>query len=146
VENTQKKQKPAVEGFFTMPPEEPHLIGSKCNSCGDYFFPRVESCRNPYCSKTKPVEDVLLSRRGKLHSFAVNHYKPPIFHSPDPFVPYANGQVELPEGIRVSTLIGTGYDQNNLKIGMEMEMVVDKLYEDEDGTEVVSWRFLPVAN
>jgi uncharacterized OB-fold protein len=145
-EPKQKKRIPAVEGFFTMPPEEPHLIGSKCNSCGDYFFPRVESCRNPHCSKTKPVEDVLLSRRGKLHSFTVNHYPPPIFHLPDPFVPYANGSVELPEGIRVTTLIGTEYNEKNLKVGMEMEMIIDKLDEDKDGNEVVSWRFLPVKS
>ena len=145
MEDSTKKRIPAVEGFFTMPPEEPHLIGSKCNSCGDYFFPRVDVCRNPHCSKTEPVEDVLLSNKGKLYSFTVNHYTPPIFHVPDPFVPYANGSVELPEKIRVTTLIGPGYDQNNLKVGMEMEMIIDKLYEDEDGVEVVSWRFLPVS-
>ena len=141
-----KKQIPAVPGFFTMPPEEPHLIGSKCNSCGDYFFPRVDACRNPYCSKTKPVEDVLLSRRGKLHSFTINHYPPPIFHLPDPFVPYANGSIELPEGIRITTMIGTGFDQDSLKIGMEMEMIVDTLYVDKDGNDVISWRFIPVSN
>jgi uncharacterized OB-fold protein len=146
VEDTKKKQIPAVPGFFTMPPEEPHLIGSKCPSCGNYFFPAVESCRNPRCSKTEPVEKVLLSRRGKLYSFTINHYVPPIMHVPDPFVPYANGLIELPEGIRVTTLIGTGYDQNNLKVGMEMEMIIDTLYEDKDGNEVVSWRFLPVSS
>ena len=140
-----KKQIPAVEGFFTMPPEEPHLIGTKCNSCGDYFFPRVESCRNPYCSKTEPLEDVLLSNKGKLHSFTINHYPPPIFHLPDPFVPYANGIIELPEGIRVTSMIGTGYDQNSLKVGMEMEMIVDTLYKDKEGNDVVSWRFVPVS-
>ena len=146
MEDAPKKQIPAVEGFFTMPPEEPHLIGTKCNSCGDYFFPRVESCRNPYCSKTEPVEDVLLSRKGKLYSFTVNFYPPPIFHLPDPFVPYANGLIELPEGIRVTTMIGPGYNQGNLKVGMEMEMTIDKLYEDKEGNEVVSWRFLPVSS
>lgn len=141
-----KKQIPAVPGFFTMPPEEPHLIGTICHTCGDYFFPRVDVCRNPYCSKTKPVEDVLLSRRGKLHSFTINHYPPPIFHLPDPFVPYANGTIELPEGIRVTSMIGTGFDQDSLKIGMEMEMIVDTLYVDNEGNDVVSWRFLPVSD
>jgi len=141
-----KKQIPCLEGWFTMPPEEPQLIGTKCNSCGDYFFPRVDSCRNPHCSKIKPVEDVLLSRKGKLHSFTVNHYPPPIFHKPDPFVPYSLGLIELPEGIRVTSIIGEEYDQDNLKVGMDMEMTIDKLYEDKDGNEVVSWRFLPVSS
>ena len=128
-----------------MPPEEPHLIGSKCNTCGDYFFPKVETCRNPHCSQTEPVEDVLLSNKGKLYNFTVNHYVPPIMHVPDPFVPYANGSVELPEGIRVTTLIGEGYDQNNLKVGMDMEMKIDTLYVDKDGNDVVSWKFLPAS-
>ena len=141
-----KKQIPCVEGWFTMPPEEPHLIGTKCNSCGDYFFPRVDSCRNPHCSKDKSVEDVLLSRKGKLHSFTVNHYPPPIFHKPDPFVPYSLGAIELPEGIRVTSIIGEEYNQDNLQVGMDMEMTIDKLYEDKDGNEVVSWRFLPVSS
>jgi uncharacterized OB-fold protein len=145
MEKTSKQQIPAVKGFFTMPPEEPHLLGTKCNACGDYFFPRVDVCRNPHCSKDKPVEQILLSRKGKLYSFTVNHYPPPIFHKPDPFVPYALGLIELPEGIRVTSVIGQEYDQNNLKVGMDMEMVVDKLYEDKDGNEVLSWRFLPVS-
>ena len=89
---------------------------------------------------------MLLSRRGKLHSFTINHYPPPIFHSPDPFVPYTNGSIELPEGIRVSSMIGTGFDQDSLKVGMEMEMIIDTLYIDKEGNEVVSWRFVPVTN
>jgi len=141
-----KNQIPCLEGWFTMPPEEPQLIGTKCNSCGDYFFPRVDSCRNPHCSKDKSVEDVLLSRKGKLYSFTVNHYPPPIYHKPDPFVPYALGAIELPEGIRVTSIIGEEYNQDNLQVGMEMEMIIDKLYEDKDGNEVVSWRFLPVSS
>ena len=145
MEKTAKKQIPAVKGLFTMPPEEPHLLGTKCHSCGDYFFPRVDTCRNPHCSKAKPVEQVQLSKKGKLYSFTVNHYPPPIFHKPDPFVPYALGIIELPEGIRVTSVIGTEYNENNLTVGMNMEMKVDKLYEDKDGNEVVSWRFLPVS-
>jgi len=40
----------------------------------------------------------------------------------------------------------TGYDENNLKIGMEMELILDKLYEDEEGNEVMSWKFKPVSS
>ena len=45
----------------------------------------------------------------------------------------------------MTSVIGQDYDQNNLKVGMDMEMIVDKLYQDKDGNEVVSWRFLPVS-
>ena len=141
-----KKQIPCLEGLFTMPPEEPSLIGSKCNSCGSLFFPKVQSCRNPYCKKTEPLQEVLFGRRGKLYTFTVNYYQPPPpYHAPDPFVPYTSGIVELPEGLKVQTMMAPGYDEKNLKIGMDMELIIDKLYEDEQGNEVVSWKFKPVS-
>ena len=50
----------AAVGWFTMPPTEPHLIGSRCESCGDYFFPKIRACGNPRCMSAD-VGDVLLS-------------------------------------------------------------------------------------
>jgi len=88
----------------------------------------------------------LLSRRGKLFTFTVNHYQPPPpYHPPDPFVPYATGVVELPEGLMIQGMIAPGYDEKSLKVGMEMELIIDKLYEDEEGSEVLSWKFKPVS-
>jgi uncharacterized OB-fold protein len=146
MENTANKQIPCVEGWFTMNSEDPRLIGGRCKSCGDHFFPKVSICRNPYCKKTEPVEEVLLSRRGTLYTFTVNHYKPPVpYHSPDPFVPYANGIVEFPEGLMVQGQIASGYDEKNLKVGSEMELILDKLYDDEKGNEVITWKFKPVS-
>ena len=58
-ESTISKQLPAMEGWFTWPPnKEPHLIGSKCESCGDYFFPKVKVCANPECMSSD-IEEVL---------------------------------------------------------------------------------------
>ena len=96
-----KKQVPCLEGWLTMPPEEPRIIGSKCMSCGHYFFPKAQFCRNPDCKKTEAIEDVRLSRRGKLFSYTVNHYPPPPpYHAPDPFTPFGVACVEMPEGIK----------------------------------------------
>ena len=147
VKSGPKQQIPAVEGFFTMPPEEPHLIGTKCNSCGSVFFPRVKSCRAPFCEQAKPAEDVLLSRRGKLFTFTVNYYQPPPpYHPPTPFAPFAVAVVELPEGITVQGMVVPGHDEKTLRIGMEMELVVDKLYEDEQGNDIMAWKFRPAQN
>ncbi len=142
-----KKQIPCLEGLFTMPPEEPRLIGNRCKSCDSIFFPKVESCRNPYCKKTEPLEEVAFGSKGKLFTFTVNYFQPPApYHAPDPFVPYANGWIELPEGVRVHTMIAPGYDEKSLKIGMEMELIIDKLYEDAEGNEVMSWKYKPVLS
>ena len=140
-----KKQIPCLEGWFTMPPEDPRLIGSKCNSCGHYFFPKATSCRNPLCKKTEPLEEVLISKRGKLFVYTVNYYSPPPpYHAPDPFVPFGVACVEMPEGIKVIGQIPRDVDTNVLKIGIEMETVREVLYEDKEGNEILSWMFRPV--
>ncbi len=141
-----KKQIASLEGWFTMPPTEPRLIGSRCKSCGNVFFPKASVCHNPYCEKTAPLEEILFGQRGKLFTFTINYAKtPPPYHSPEPFVPYASGIIELPEGLMVEGMIGPGYDEKNLKVGMEMELVIDKLYEDEQGNEILSWMYRPVS-
>jgi uncharacterized OB-fold protein len=142
-----KKQIPCLDGWFTMPPQEPQLIGNRCQSCGHYFFPKVTTCRNPLCKKTKPLEKVLFSSKGKLVAYTVNHYPPPPpYHAPDPFVPFGVVSVELPEGIRVGGQVPKDVDLNSLKVGMEMEMVIDILYEDDQGNEVMSWKFRPATS
>jgi uncharacterized OB-fold protein len=142
-----KKQIPCLEGWFTMPPEEPQLIGNKCGSCGHFFFPRVAYCRNPFCDKKKPLEKVVLSRKGKLIAYTINHYPPPPpYHAPDPFVPFGVVSVGLPEGIRVGGQVPKDVDVNALKVGMEMETVREVLYVDDQGNEVLSWMFRPATS
>jgi hypothetical protein len=145
-EQAASKQIPALEGWFTWPPsEEPHLIGSRCKSCGDYFFPKVIACHNPRCM-SEDVEKVLLSRRGKLYTYTINYYQPPPpYIPPDPFVPYADAVVELEkEKMKIQGQVASGCDLEALKVGMEMELVLEPLYNDLEGNEVVAWKFKPV--
>jgi uncharacterized OB-fold protein len=133
---------PVIEGLLKLDPEDPRLVGSKCTSCGTYYFPETPSCSNPAC-KEKKVERAYLSRRGRLWSFTVQYYPPPPpFKAKEPFVPYGIGLVELPENIRVVGIL-TEADPEKLKIGMEVEMILDIMYE-EDGKEYVTWKFRPV--
>ena len=142
-----KKQIPCLEGWFTMPPREPQLLGNRCQSCGHYFFPKAKTCRNPLCKKIKPLEEVLLSRKGKLFAYTVNHYPPPPpYHAPDPFVPFGVVSIALPEGIKVGGQVPRYVDFSTLKVGMEMETVREVLYEDDQGNEVLSWMFRPVQS
>jgi uncharacterized OB-fold protein len=137
-----KERIPVIEGLFSLDPEEPKLIGSKCTSCGTYFFPETISCSNPNC-KDKKVERAFLSRRGKLWSYTIQHYPPPPpFKASEPFVPYGIGVVELPENIRVAGMLSES-DPKKLRIGMDLELFLDKIYE-EDGRDIVTWKFRPV--
>jgi len=136
--NPEKKQIPVRENLFTIPksPEEkPRLIGSKCNHCGEVVFPRMTIC--PNCGDAN-VEEKLIGPRGKLYSFTVIYQPAPIGYKGP--VPYGVVKVEMPEGLRV-----TGYatinDPTKFHIGMEMELIIDKIFT--DGHDVTGFKFKP---
>ena len=141
-----KAQVPAVEGWFRMDPDDPRLLGTQCDSCHTYFFPKeTVACRNPNCHGTE-LKEVPLSRRGRLWSFTNNCYPPPApFVAADPFEPYTVAAVELEEEKMV--ILGqvvAGVDVGALGAGDEMELVLDTLFEDDDN-EFMVWKWRPVA-
>jgi hypothetical protein len=141
-----KARVPAIEGWFSMDPHEPHLLGSQCTSCKSYFFPKESFfCRNPGCGGTQ-FEDVPLSRTGKIWSFTTNYYKPPApYVSPDPFTPYTIAAVELAkERIVILGQVAVGVDPSKLKVGMGMELVLETLFEDNEAEHIV-WKWKPVG-
>src|SRR5690349_15844298 len=87
---------PAVEGWFTTD-AQPHLVGTRCSTCGTVFFPRASGfCRNPEC-RGREFEDVELSRTGKVWSYTDAQYQPPppYIATTDPYEPLALAAVEL---------------------------------------------------
>jgi len=129
------------EGLFEVPSSpsgEPHLIGSKCKICGEVVFPRQMGCPN-CCSEG--TEEILLGPRGKLYTFTnVNHPVPEGYKGP---IPYGVGMVDMPEGVRVEAHL-TESDPAKLKVGMDMVLVIDKLFEDEEGNEIIGFKFKPL--
>lgn len=115
--------------------EKPQLIASRCQSCGEIFFPKRLICAN--CQQ-KGLEEIKLSRRGKIYSFTVIMQRPPVYYRGP--VPYAIGYVELPEGVRIETLFAH-CDLEGLKIGMDVELIIEKLHEDEEGNEIMTYKF-----
>lgn len=141
-----KPKVPAVEGWFSMDEADPRLLGSRCTSCGSYFFPKESSfCRNPGCAGTQ-FDETPLSATGKLWSYTTNHYKAPEpYVNPDPFVPYSVTAVELAkEKMVVLGQLASGVDPATLKVGMDMKLVLEVLYEDATSEHVV-WKWKPVA-
>jgi uncharacterized OB-fold protein len=124
---------PAVEGWFTTD-REPHLIGSRCRECGTFHFPKETGfCRNPFCASTD-LEEVPLSPRGTLWSFAINHYPPPPPSVAQP--PYGVAAVELASEkmVILGQIAGSA---DGLKVGDAMELVVEPL---DDEQLVWKWR------
>lgn len=145
-DKAEKKVEAALEGWFTLDRGKPHLLGTKCTGCGTYYFPKQSTfCRNPDC-ESETFEEVQLSRKGKVWSFTNACYQPPEpFVAPDPFVPFAIAAVELEhEKMIVLGQVVEGVNVSDLKAGMEMELVLDTLFE-TDEAEKLTWKWKPVS-
>ena len=143
---SQKKKVPAIDGWFVADGEIAHLIGTRCKSCGSYFFPReTYFCRNPAC-RGNDFEEIPLSRTGTLWSFTDNRYPPPApYVAPDPFEPYIVAAVELVlVKIVVLGQVSSDVSIDDLSAGMKMELVIDSLYEDDEN-EYLVWKWRPSA-
>ena len=138
---------PLVEDAFTETAEGGRLLGTKCRKCGQVFFPKVRACLSCF---NEDMEDIVLSRRGKLYSYTIGRM-PSLHFLP----PYAVGFIDMPEGVRIFAplkLEESEYPQ--LRIGMEMEVVIEKLWEEVEKAkepggkdiikEIIGWRFKSV--
>ena len=140
---SQPKRVSVKEGYLTMPlspADQVRLAGSKCRNCGEVTLGTVSSC--PNCAG-EDMEHIPLGKRGKLWTYTVIRHRPPgDYKGPDPFVPFGEGLVEVPEGIQVLSPIDGDVDK--LNIGMDLELEVYKLYDNEEGNEVMAFKFKPV--
>lgn len=141
-----KKRVPAVEGLFTMDENAPHLIGGRGLSRQSYFFPKDLAGNDPRCAADSSTEEVLLSRRGVIWSYTTASYPPPPPYviTRDPWVPLVLAAVQLPEKIVVLGPMTDDVALEDMRIGMEVELTLDTLYEDAEN-EYVSWKWKPVV-
>lgn len=136
-----KSEIPIAPGLFQRVDEGAYLIGSRCLECDEVSFPANTFC--PQCCK-ETTEKIPLSQRGRLYSFTVQRFRPPPpYRGPENFDPYGVGMIELPEGLRVTSVLEQS-DLTRLRVGMEMELVITKFFEDEEGREVIGYKFKPV--
>jgi uncharacterized OB-fold protein len=142
-----KARVPAVEGWFTLDESAPALLGSRCTACGTYAFPRAAlGCGNPACEGSE-VEEVALSRRGRIWSYTDARYQPPApYVAADPYEPFALAAVELDaERMVVLGQLVPGTTVEDVSVGDEVELVLGTLYEDDD-REVLVWQWRPVGS
>lgn len=131
------KRKFVEEGWFEDFGEGLALKGGRCQGCGKISFPTKPVC--PVCFDSKQQE-VPINKRGKLHTFAMSHMGPSGMEKP-----YVIGFVDLPEGIKLFSLLTQCEPWDEvLKVDMEMEMVIETIRRDEEGTEIIGYKFRPV--
>ena len=136
-----------AEGWFTEEGDSPALLGTRCTACGTVFFPAVSFfCRNPEC-RGREFEEVRLSTRGTVWSYTDARYRPPPPYVPttEPYEPLAIAAVELAEeSIVVLGQVAEGHGVDDLRVGAEVELVVEPLFEDDEHVFTV-WRWRPIG-
>ncbi|HZR82830.1 MAG TPA: zinc ribbon domain-containing protein [Candidatus Binatia bacterium] len=137
--DTARKRRPVKSGYFTVPAdpaEAPKLLGTRCDDCGEYFFPKRAVCAKCLSENTAEAE---IGPSGTLYSYTFVHF--PLFGSTKmEHVGYGVGQVDLPEGPRVQTPLAG--KQEDFRVGMPLVAELEPIREDGD-TDVVILRFRP---
>ncbi len=121
---------------------ETKLIGSKCDICGEIYFPIKDKGWCVHCQKYS-LKDLFLSREGRIYSFSIVHQQPGGgFYKGS--IPYAYGYVDLPEGVRIVASFASDYANfDDLKIGQKVQLVLDRLCDDGNN-EITTFKFKPI--
>jgi uncharacterized OB-fold protein len=117
-------------------PGQEALQGSRCPDCGESFYPPRAVCLNCY---REGLETVALSRKGKLYTFTIARMALPGTLVP---APYVIAQVELPEGLHIQTVLAD-VDPETVKIGMDLEFVIEKASVSPEGEDIMTFKFRP---
>lgn len=119
------------------PSQKPYLSGSRCTSCGATYLGKRMACSR--CFSTEAMDEIKLSDKGELHVFSIVHQSAPGIPTP-----YVAAIVDLPEGVSVRCNIsGVEPDPKNLKFGMPVQMVSEKVATDREGNDVIAFSFKP---
>jgi uncharacterized OB-fold protein len=125
---------PIREGLFSQRTEG-GLIGFRCKSCNHILPPLTITCFSCY---SDDLEAIPLSGKGTLYSYTINYMDSGLVKAP-----FAGGLVKLSEGFWIYSILKERHGKP-FEIGMDMELVVEKLWE-KDGEEVIGYKFQPVA-
>jgi uncharacterized OB-fold protein len=115
----------------------PHLIVSRCEDCDALAFPARSHCANCYGQSLANEE---APGEGTLYTFTVVRE---IGRAREGFIPYAVGQVDLENGVRVMGIIAAAPD--SISIGMPVRTTLVPQGKDEDGNELGGYAFAPTA-
>lgn len=130
---------PLAEGLFTIPSsadEPPQLLASRCEACGELFFPPRRRCTR--CFSTELTE-ATLGPEGRLYTWTVVRE---FGGRSEEFQPYAVGMIQLDEALRVQGYIVEA-ELEALAVDMPMRLVLRVLSRDEQGNDVVTYAFTP---
>lgn len=87
------------------------------------------------------MEETRFEGKGTLDSFSIVQAALPGFKAPS-----IQAYINIENGPKIWSLI-TGCEpaEDSLNLGMDMEMVIEKVREDEEGNELMSYQFKPAG-
>ena len=105
------------------------LMGARCNKCGATSFPPRADCEECLSADFEFVE---ISGRAELHTFTKIVAAPTGFED---VAPYLVGGVDLEEGGRALAWSGNPVDEDEVEIGMELQ-VIPQIFEESEEIKV----------
>ena len=105
------------------------LMGSRCKSCGEFSFPPRADC---VACTSGEFEFVELTGKSTLQTFTKIVAAPTGFED---VVPYTVGVVDLEEGGRALAWFGDTVQEDQIEIGMELQ-VVPQIFDEEENIKV----------
>ncbi|MFC8142902.1 Zn-ribbon domain-containing OB-fold protein [Streptomyces paradoxus] len=119
--------------------DPPRLVGARCSACGTVVFPRQDSC--PRCPDGAMSVRVLPAS-GRVWSWTLQAFQPkPPYRTPSGgHRAYHVGYVDLGEVLVEARLV---VPRAEIRIGLPVRLTTVTAYQDEDGTEVLTFAFAP---
>lgn len=122
---------------------QPSLIGSRCRSCGEVYFPASGGCTRCLSTEMVPFD---IGCEGVLWSWTIQDFLPKSpYNSGETevdFKPYGVGYVEMPSGIKIECRLSIA-DPGRLRIGMPMQLSVASYGKTPVGEELFTFVFSP---
>jgi uncharacterized protein len=127
----------SVARFWRKIPQRYNLIGTRCTTCGRYFFPPRSLC--PDCRRAGKIVDYKFAGTGKVVTFTVIRTASEQFEQ---LTPYVFAIIELDEGPRTSGQIVCAPEA--ARIGMRVKPVFRRIGADgESGVIYYGTKYAP---
>ena len=115
-----------------------NLIGTRCTTCGEYYFPPRTMC--PKCRRDGVIEDHQFSGHGEVITYTIIHAAAEGF---DRETPYPLAIIQLDEGPRMTGQVVC--DPDEIAIGMRVKPIFRRLGEDgAAGIIYYGTKFMPM--
>jgi len=127
----------SVARFWRKIPQRYNLVGTKCTTCGRYFFPPRSLC--PDCRRAGKIQEYRFPGSGKVVTYTVIRTASEQFEQ---MTPYVLAIVQLDEGPRLTAQIVCRPDE--VRIGMRVRPVFRRISADgESGVIHYGTKFVP---